>query len=433
MPREKYYHLNKSNRETILEGVAKGQKAFEIAKELGCDPTTVSRELKAYRSGEPTTWHSRKNLCKHYKTCTKHNLCSDDCAKTYPCARCSEAKCWVGCKDFEKEVCVRIRRFPYVCVGCQKKRSCTLEKYTYAPSIANAKADKIKRVSRSGIVLSDAELDKLDRDLTPLLRCDKQSVESALRALGDKVSVSASTVRRYIDAGGMSAMRIDLLSAPSRKRPRKRPEARNRHIDDGRSYADFLALDEAVQQSCWEADTVIGAQRDRKRFFTLVSRQMSLLAIRLLPDGTSASIVSELDMVEILLARRNLSFKDIFPIWLVDNGSEFADPEGMERSALGHFKRCRVFFCDPYSSWQKPKIEGIHPLIRRVLPKGKSFRYLFAPDAYLIASHINSLMRKDGSRPVQTAAEKYGQAFLDVLGIRTIAPTEVHLRPDLLK
>jgi IS30 family transposase len=308
-----------------------------------------------------------------------------------------------------------------------------LEKYTYSPFIAEAKADRIKRLSRSGTVLSDAELDELDRLITPLLRSDKQSVESAVSALGNKVTVSASTVRRYIDAGGMSAIRIDLLSAPARKRSRKRPESKNRHTDDGRSYADFLALPDTLQQGAWEADSVVGTQKDHKRFFTLVSREMSLLAIRLVADGTSASIVSELDAIEMSLAKQSLSFSDIFPIWLVDNGAEFADPQSMERSALGNFKRCRVFFCDAYSSWQKPKIEGIHPLIRRVLPKGKSFENLCATDAYKVASHINSLMRKNGSRPVDAALKKYGQAFLDVLGISTIPATEVHLRPDLLK
>jgi IS30 family transposase len=320
-----------------------------------------------------------------------------------------------------------------VCNGCEKHRRCKLERYIYTPAVANRKADKVKRLSRAGIILSEGELSRLDDLVSPLLRNHKQSVESALKALGDKASVSPSTLRRYIDSGQMSALRIELPQAPSRKRPRKRPESQNRHADDGRSYSDFLALSEEVQQSSWEADTVIGAKADRKRFFTFVSRSLSLLGIRLIADGTAASIVAELDVIETLLAAHQRDFTEVFPVLLVDNGSEFSDPEGMERSCLGAFKRCRVYFCEPYSSWQKPKIEGIHPLIRRVLAKGKSFENLEPGDAYLIASHINSLMRSDGTRPVEIARKRYGQGLLDVLGTTDIAATEVHLRPDLLK
>jgi hypothetical protein len=70
--------VDRDKRIAFLEGVIAGKKAFEIALETGCDPTTVSRELKQYRSAEPATVRTRKNLCKHYLTCTKHNLCSDD-------------------------------------------------------------------------------------------------------------------------------------------------------------------------------------------------------------------------------------------------------------------------------------------------------------------------------------------------------------------
>ena len=72
--------------------------------------------------------------------------------------------------------------------------------------------------------------------------------------------------------------------------------------------------------------------------------------------------------------------------------------EDMERSCyaphLGE-ERLRVYYCDPYCSWQKPRVENAHTLLRRVLPKGTSFDGLTQADVDLICSHINSYPRAE--------------------------------------
>lgn len=51
--------------------------------------------------------------------------------------------------------------------------------------------------------------------------------------------------------------------------------------------------------------------------------------------------------------------------WTLDNGIENVKYEELEK-ALG----IKTYFCDPYSSWQKPGIENANKLIRRFIPKG---------------------------------------------------------------
>lgn len=51
--------------------------------------------------------------------------------------------------------------------------------------------------------------------------------------------------------------------------------------------------------------------------------------------------------------------------WTLDNGIENVKYEELETQL--HIK---TFFCDPYSSWQKPGIENANKLIRRFIPKG---------------------------------------------------------------
>lgn len=51
--------------------------------------------------------------------------------------------------------------------------------------------------------------------------------------------------------------------------------------------------------------------------------------------------------------------------WTLDNGIENVKYEELEKE-LG----IKTYFCDPYSSWQKPGIENANKLIRRFIPKG---------------------------------------------------------------
>ncbi len=51
--------------------------------------------------------------------------------------------------------------------------------------------------------------------------------------------------------------------------------------------------------------------------------------------------------------------------WTLDNGIENVDYEKLEKEL-----KIKAYFCDPYSSWQKPGIENANKLIRRFILKG---------------------------------------------------------------
>ena len=58
----------------------------------------------------------------------------------------------------------------------------------------------------------------------------------------------------------------------------------------------------------------------------------------------------------------------------VDNGVEFSAYEDMERSAVREGeKRTYLFYCHPYSSWERGTNENTNRLIRRHIPKGEDF------------------------------------------------------------
>jgi len=430
--RRPFYHLTRDDREVILEAIIEGIPLSDIASTLGKSPTTISREVKAHRVDEGRKTTHFTNICIYSKECNRTSLCDPRCRK--PCAHCFSRRCYDLCDSFIEDSCRRTSRWPYVCNGCTAKRGCGYARYLYHPSVADASANKIKSESRSGVSLSKTELVALDKLVSPLLKTNKQSPEVIWKANSDKIAVSAPTLRRYLDQGNLSAIRLDLLSAPSRK-VRSKPRSKvSRHKDDGRSYRDFIALDEALRASCWELDTVHGSLKDRSCLLTLINRSTLLLFIFKIEACTAECVVGILDYLELLCQEAGTSFADIFSVILTDNGGEFSDAEAIESSCTESAKRCALYYCDPYCSSQKPYIEGRHTLIRRVLPKGQSFDRISHDKIALLASHINSYpaSSRGGMTPIDLSASLVPGSLLEELGIVPINTNEVALTRDLL-
>jgi len=438
MNQRSFYHLTRTDRDKIAEGIAADVALKDIAALIGKDPTAVSREVKRYRSYEGLSKPHTNAICAKFTDCTLHNLCSARCEKKR-CATCASHACKKYCDEYEQKTCKRLSRWPHVCNGCPPpaQRRCPLIRYKYYPSIADAKAIKERSESRKGIVLDASELIALDRQIAPLLRINKMSVEAAWKAClkeGNPLPVAPSTLRRYIDQSRSDLIRLDLLSAPSRKVRKRRVKRVSRHADDGRSFADFEKLAQEDKDATWEMDTVQGSKRDACRLLTLCHRDTNFLFIFKIEHGSSECVTGILDYLEEVCYDAGIDFATVFPILLTDNGSEMSDTSGMEMTSRdeGDGARCLLYYCDPYSSWQKPHVECAHTLIRRVLPKGVSFESLTHADVALLCSHINSYPRAGDATPFEQIGVTVPKKMLDELGIKEIRATEVMLRPELL-
>lgn len=433
--RHSYYHLTELDREIILEGIASGASLSDISDVVGKDPTSISREVKKYRTSQGRNSTRSTNICTLAKTCNTRKLCRPTCNKPR-CAKCMSTHCFDICPDFVEDVCKRTTRWPYVCNVCDKKRSCGFERFTYRPSLAQAKASQVRTESRSGIVLDKTELLALDKLVSPLLKTNKQSPEVICKNNPDTVTISPQTLRRYINDGQCTAIRLDLLSAPSRKvRKRSTKKPSGKHLQDGRGYDDFEKLPAEWQDGAWELDTVHGSRKDKCCLLTLINRANLLFLAFKIEACTAECVVGIFDYLESVITSAGLEFLDIFPHILTDNGCEFSDWVGMESSSINAGeKRCNIYFCDPYRSSQKPYIEGRHTLLRRVLPKGQSFQDIGHSTFGTIVSHINSYpsMERGGRSAFEMAAGSVPASILEDLGLRVITPNEVMLSRNLL-
>ena len=65
-------------------------------------------------------------------------------------------------------------------------------------------------------------------------------------------------------------------------------------------------------------------------------------------------------------------FKELIPVILTDRDPSFSDIMGICFSKVTGEERCKLFFCDAYTSNQKPNVENINKQLRIFFPKGKT-------------------------------------------------------------
>lgn len=260
-----------------------------------------------------------------------------------------------------------------------------------------------------------------------------QSVYHIVQTNRENLSVCESSVRWLIKASELEVRDIDLRDAVRRK-PRKRkkrhpesPVAKNGHL-----YKDYQEYIKNQDVSTVQMDCVVGKLGDRHALLTLHFPLPHMQLAFLLEEHTSCCVTAALDTLEKTLGKELFSI--CFPVILTDNGHEFLDIKGMERSIYGG-QRTKIFFCDPNRSDQKGSCENNHRLIRTIIPKGTSLDDYIQEDITLMMNHINSYKRKSlfGCCPYEIAKKMMPQEFFERLGLKRIRGNHVLLSPALLK
>ena len=144
------------------------------------------------------------------------------------------------------------------------------------------------------------------------------------------------------------------------------------------------------------------------------------------------SVVECLDWLEGRLGPE--TFRELLQVVLTDNGGEFTLADRMEAGKDGSRRIGRLFFCNPYSSWQKGRVENNHRILRRVLPRGTSFDSLDQDRVNLPVPHVNSMPRAEYNDvpALETFGKTVGEEALQRLGIRPVPPGQVVQAPKPL-
>jgi len=375
-------HLSFSDRIYIEQSLYDNLSFKEIARFLGKDPTTISKEIR--RSLDIHISHATNlQRCLNYSRCYKKHLCGDIfCSKH--CHNCKLFDCSLYCSNFESNHCEILDKPPYVCNGCSRKNG--------------------------------------------------QPLSHIFATHKGELTISRQTLYNYLDAGVLDVRNIDL---PRRVRYKKRKKRVITNHDQSyrskRTYKDFMRFMEAhPEYDVVELDTVKGGRNAGKCIMTLLFRNSSFMILFLLDRCTQQNVIDVFDRLYALFGH-NL-FRNTFPVILTDNGPEFKKPDRIEHTETGK-RRTYLFYCDPYVSNQKARLEKNHEFIRYVIPKGRSMYRYSQQDMTLLASHINSLARDslNGNTPFDLAAILLNKKVLDLLELTKVSPDQVLLKPTLLK
>lgn len=213
------------------------------------------------------------------------------------------------------------------------------------------------------------------------------------KLFNDDELISLRTLYRYIDNGYFLYLTNEQLPVKCNKKKRKKKVRVQKRNCAGKSIEERpKEAEDRETFGHWEMDTVKGKKGETKScLLVLTERKTRDEILFKLPDQKAASVVEALDKLENIWKE---DFYKIFKSITVDNGVEFSDSEGIERSALKDGKRTEVYYCHPYSSWERGTNENNNRLVRRHIPKGENFDPVTDEEIAYIEKWINDYPRR---------------------------------------
>ncbi len=438
-------HLTISDRTYIEQELFLHSSFKKIAETLLKDPTTIAKEVKLHAKSIPAD-DFRLNQCRkgclRYKQCTINHLDPGVHCDHKGRIRCRAKSCQ-GCNYMKVRSCEYAIPFrcdkpshpPYVCNACDRVNRCPLPHRVYDAALAQKQYEKLLVSSREGINLTKEELKDLNDLISPLI-LSGQPLSHIFAVHADEIPVCRRTLYNYLDQRIFQARNIDLPRRVRYKKRKKSVTPRKKGIQQAyrskRTYVDFQRYMEAHPDvDVVEMDTVKGGRASGKCLLTLLFRSCSFMIIILLKRCTQGEVTQAINILTDTLGLR--LFRKYFSVILTDNGAEFKDPWSIETTENGKH-RSYVFYCDPYVSNQKARLEKNHEYIRYVIPKGRSMHSLTQADVNLLASHINSTARDslNGACPFDLAELLLDKKIPALTGQTRVSPDNVLLKPALL-
>lgn len=181
---------------------------------------------------------------------------------------------------------------------------------------------------------------------------------------GHGINISHETIYQIIRKDKILGGNLYTYCRHKLKHRKRRIAAKRTSIPNRLSIHQRPSQADGTRFGDWEMDTIIG-KNEKGAILTLTERKTNFILMEKLKYGKNAV---ELAKVAVRLL---YPYKNNVHTITTDNGSEFAAHK-MITKKLG----AKIYFADPYSSWQKGAIEHANKLIRQYIPKGCSFNSL---------------------------------------------------------
>ena len=262
----------------------------------------------------------------------------------------------------------------------------------YLPSHAEQQYRKRRQRCRRRKILADPAANAVVKRLFLQEQWSPEQIANRLRAEGNAVQMSCSTIYRAIYAHMLEEKKLSHRERGVVRRLRHRGKARRQKNEEetrGKLKISNTIEDrpeEATDRSAfghWEADTVVG-KRGSSCMITLTDRKSRFLLLRKVAKKNSALVRD--GIVELLSQLPQDKVASITP----DQGKEFARHAEVTE-ALGGVP---FYFPAPHSPWERGTNENTNGLIREYCPKSTNLDPI--DDSYFAAftAKLNRRPRK---------------------------------------
>lgn len=406
------------DRINIQSSLAKHKTMKELCRIIKKNQSTIYRELKKYSYVK----ESDRKGCFH---CSKLSECRADGVFVNRTVR-------YKCIDFEPIPCNRLKKYPFVCNGCDLVQACHKHKIYYDCK----KAEYISRLDRVGTRkkkrIPFKIISRIDEIVSPLVKRGQSlhhiyTTNQELKKYCSERTIRRLIYDRFLEAKASSLPRyLSYRHSVSEYDP-SRNQIHNIDRMLERTFTDFQRYTKNHPDlSVVQYDSVVGKKHDKKAILTITFPNERFQFGRLIRKGDARYVLDVMDSLFTILG--DTLAKEVFAINLSDNGTEFASFHHLET------RNVRVYFTNPYRSIDKAACERNHEFIRYIIPKNKTMDKLTQEKVDLMFSHINSYVRKSNQNktPYELILERFGKDFLDLIGIKKISPQDILLTPELL-
>ena len=409
MTRKPFTYPERLAIETMLN---EGRKICEISNEIKRPSSGIIKEIEKHISYTYPSSYNGQHPCLKWNKCSVKNR-----------------ECYLYCKSIERRLCPKLAISPHVCNGCSTKSGCRYAKKYYKAREAQDDYKNTLSSSRIGLHYNEDETIILNERLCPLIVKSK-SVFHAITAINNNCNACfvLKTIYWQIEHNCLPIKSSDLPRC--RKKKRAKVDRSYKRDIQGHTYEDYENYKKIHSDACEvQMDTVEGIkENDAPVLLTLEIVDINFLFMFKIDNQNIECVVEKLTYLQNIIGKN--TFDKIMEIILTDNGKEFINVDLF----VSISSKINIFYCHPYSSFEKGSIENNHELIRRVIPKGVSLKPYPQKELNLLCSHINSLYREslDGKCPFDLIADYIPLDKISELGFKKIDPLDVCLIPELL-
>lgn len=214
------------------------------------------------------------------------------------------------------------------------------------------------------------------------LRWSPEQIAGRSKLDNEPFGISFPTIYRAIDSGVLPPQLKKIMRFKQQHKKCKGEDKRGKIPDTTPISKRPAGAENRTRFGHWESDTVLG-MRKTGCFGTHVERKSGyLVAFRINDRQDKAFNIATIKAFSAIPDKLKKSFT-------VDNGKEFA-----AHKELSEATGMNVYFCDPYSPWQRGTNENTNGLLRQFFPKGTSFADVTDEDLQHFVDMINNRPRK---------------------------------------